>query len=455
MSQIPSPPNEKQTTLTPGQGGAASQHTLRNISLIIGREYTTRVRQRSFVISTIIMLIIVALGTCVPTIIAFFNQGSNDQKTLTVANNAGSIAGMENTTLQKTLSDLLNGDASHYKLKLEQGNSQQLEQQVKAGKLSVLVVIDRGADQKLHFKYYTSNTDSIDPDQSAVQAMAQQIAILDRANQLHLTPQQTQDLFAPVTLDVVKTQQDARSGTDLAIGMITAFIGVILIFVTVFMYGIQVANGVAEEKGNRIIEILVNATTPFQLMVGKVIGIGAVGLTQMAALTVTGILFLLLQHPLQNALGIGQTGITIALAGVSIPLLLLVFVFFILGFLLYATLFAAVGALVSRQEEVSSAATPLTWLFMIGYIVSLYGATTASAIWFKILSFIPFFTPTVMLVRVGTMSAAPWEIGLSILLMIAGIFVCAWVAARIYRLGILMYGQRPNMKEIIRMIRSK
>jgi ABC-2 type transport system permease protein len=217
-----------------------------------------------------------------------------------------------------------------------------------------------------------------------------------------------------------------------------------------------VAMGVAEEKGSRIMEILVNAATPFQLMVGKIVGIGAAGLTQMVCVVAVGIGALLLQNPLQAALfGANNGGISLNITGTSITFLLLLLIYFILGFLLYATLYAAAGALVKRQDEVQNAVAPLTYLLVFGYIISFFGVYTPNATWFKVISYVPFWTPTTMLVRIGVGGVAWWEIPMTIALMIVGIFVCAWISARIYRFGVLMYGQRPGLRQLAKLVRMK
>jgi ABC-2 type transport system permease protein len=235
----------------------------------------------------------------------------------------------------------------------------------------------------------------------------------------------------------------------------------ILIFTSVTVYGIGVATGVAEEKGSRIMEILINAATPFQLMVGKILGIGAAGLTQMMVLVVVGLGALALQDPFQATLGLTATGFNLNLSGTPIIILILVLIYFILGFLMYATLFAAIGALVQRQDEVQNGAAPINMIFMIGYLASFIGGATelsggtGEPVWFKVMSFIPFWTPTVMLMRVGVGNVSWWEIVLSIGILIATIIVCAWFAARIYRFGVLMYGQKPKLGQLIKIASSR
>ena len=135
--------------------------------------------------------------------------------------------------------------------------------------------------------------------------------------------------------------------------------------------------------------------------------------------------------------------------------MLLLLVYFILGFLLYASLFAAAGALVKRQEEVQNAIQIPMWLFMIGYLVSFVGLANPKAMWVTVVSFIPFWTPTTMLMRIAMGSVTWWGVALSIVLMIGAIVICTVIAARIYRYGVLMYGQKPGMRQLIKLARMK
>lgn len=306
-------------------------HFLRNVGLIIGREYKSYVTRRSFIISTIIILVLLIIGACVPTAI----------------------------------------------------------------------------------RYFTASPTAAPMDMAAASTASEQVA-----------------------------------------SYILVYVGIILISLSVFLYGNMVAQGVAEEKGGRIMEILVNAATPFQLMTGKILGIGAAGLTQMACLVAVAIGALFLQAPLSIVLFGSAGSLSLGIAGVSITPLLLLLLYFLLGFLLYATLFAAVGALVKRQDEAQGAATPITMLFMVGYLVSYVAIFIADAPWVKVMSYIPFWTPVLMLVRAVMGTVAWWEIVVSGMLMIAFIVICALLAARIYRHGVLMYGQKPGLRRLLKMIRA-
>ena len=387
-------PSEKQTTeqetttVSASLARSGNQNNLRNIGLIIEREFKNRVTQRSFKISTAIILVLIVIGSFVPTIVAYISSVSNSQTKVVVVNNAGTIAGMNNVTLQQYFKASLNGTTTGQSTSTKPAYSintvttdaiSNLQKQVKDGSTGVLLVLNRLPGQDVQFTYYTNSNPIGDTNVSNVQGVASQLSILDRASRLGLTPDQTSKLFAQPQFSVVNLgqSQNNRSTSDIVAGYILAYAGIILIFMSVYLYGVTVANGVAEEKGSRIMEILVNAATPFQLMTGKIIGIGAAGLAQMSAFVIVGISALLIQNPIKAALiGNNSSALNLNITGSSITLLLLLLVYFILGFLLYATLFAAMGALVKRQDEVNNAIQPLTWLFMIGYFVSFLASIT-------------------------------------------------------------------------------
>lgn len=462
-------PATQQNPLTIGRGGVAHQQTLRNIGLIAGYEFMKSVKRRSFIIVTIIILVLVILGACVPTAIAYFTSTSSSQTKLVVVNHAGTVAGMGDDTLSRSIDVTLNGTSPGstgslpsgkpaYAIRVAPTGSSigSLQQQVKNGAISILLVCDRGPNGDLLFTYYTNTSGgalSGDPHLSGIQALGNQLNALDRASRLGLTPAQSASLFAPSAFHVVNTGQSGRTLAETVTGYILAYVGIILIFMSVYMYGYAVATGVAEEKSSRIMEILVNAATPFQLMVGKVLGIGVSGLAQMAAFVVVGIGALLLQTPLQALLlGSSVGGLKLDITGASVTMLLLVLLYFLLGFLLYATLFAAMGALIKRQEELQNIIQPVMWLFLIGYLVSFVGFSNPDAAWIKLISYIPFWTPTTMLMRIGMSNVAWWEIVLTVGLMLVAIYLCAVISARIYRFGVLMYGQKPGLRQLVKLM---
>jgi ABC-2 type transport system permease protein len=444
--------------------GAAAQNTLRNIRLIIGREYKNRVTQRSFLITSIILLVIVFLAAFIPTIVQFVQhitaQPGSQTQVVVVNNAAGTVAGLNEAMLTSYISAELNGTtttspAPYAITSQPQASLVSLQNQVKHGKLDILLVLDRSAQGNLQFVYNTNADPNNDSNLTNIQALAQQLTVLDTAHRLGLTPSQIRSLFAPPSLTMVYIQrgQSTRPVSEIIAGFILAYAGALLIVIFISTYANIVAAGVAEEKSSRVMEILVNAATPFQLLVGKIVGIGAACMTQMTCLVVVGIGALLLQIPLQAALfGANAGGFSQYLTGVSISFYLLFLIYILLAFFLYATLYAGLGAMVKRQDEVQNATILPRLLVTIGYLLFFLGATSPNAAWTKVLSYLPFWTPTLMLVRIALGTVAWWEIVVTIALMLVAILACTWFAARLYRYGVLMYGQRPGLGHLLKLV---
>jgi ABC-2 type transport system permease protein len=454
-------PEQERTSVAVSSGGAAARHTLRNIRLIIGREYKNRVTQRSFIITSIILLVIVFLAAFIPTIVQLITAGPTSQTQFVVVNEAGSVAGLDEAKLTTYISSELNGTTSGsrapYAISSQPAASLgSLQSQVKSGKLDILLVLARAANQNLRFTYDTDASATNDSNQSTIQALAQLLTFLDTAHRLGLTSQETQRLAAPPDFTAVHAQQSqtTRPASESAAGFVLAFAGVILIFISIQVYASIVATGVAEEKSSRMMEILVNAATPFQLLAGKIVGIGAACLTQMGSLVVVGIAALLLQTPLQAALfGAHAGGFSQYLTGVSIPFYLLFLLYFLLAFFLYATLFAGLASLVKRQEEVQSVIILPILLLSSGYVLFFFVVSSPDATLTKVLSYIPFWTPMWMLMRLALGTVAWWEIVVTVALMLLTILACTWFAARLYRYGVLMYGQRPSLGQLLKLVR--
>lgn len=454
-------PEQGHTSVAVSSGGAAGQNNLRNIRLIIGREYKNRITQRSFIITSIILLVIVFLAAFIPTIVQLITSHTSSQTHVVVVNDAGPIAGLDEAELTTYINSELNGtntgSSAPYAISVQpSAGLGSLQSQVKNGKLDILLVLARAANQNLHFTYYTNASSTSDSNLSNIQTLTQLLAILDTAHRLGLTLAQTRSLFAPPSLTTVYTQQsqDTRPASQVAAGLVLAFAGPLLIYIAVSIYANIVASGVAEEKSSRVMEILVNATTPFQLLAGKIVGIGAACLTQMSCLVVVGIGALLLQIPLQAALfGASAGGFIQYLVGVSVPYYFLFLIYFLLAFFLYATLAAGLSAMVKRQDEVQNAISLLMILVIIGWLLVYLAVATPNGTLTKVLSYIPFWTPMLMLVRIALGTATWWETVLTIAWMLVAVLACTWFAARLYRLGVLMYGQRPGLRHLLKMVR--
>ena len=235
----------------------------------------------------------------------------------------------------------------------------------------------------------------------------------------------------------------------------TAYLMAILLFMAILLYGVNVMSSVVEEKTTRIIEVLVSSVRPFQLMLGKILGAGAVSFFQFVIWGVSARVLLSLRGPIARALGADPKDVqTMSLPHIPGATLAVFIAFFLGGFLLYSAMFAAVGAMSSNEQEARQAQQPVTYLLMISYLSILGLTNDPSSTFARTLSLVPFTTPIATPVRWTAGSMPTWELALSLVILVIGIVGVTWIAARIYRVGILMTGKRPNLKELMRWVRT-
>jgi ABC-2 type transport system permease protein len=230
----------------------------------------------------------------------------------------------------------------------------------------------------------------------------------------------------------------------------------IFIFMAIIVYGQWVAMSVAEEKSSRVMEVILGAATPFQLLAGKVVGVGALALTQYVVVFVPAALGIAFQDRIA-ALVLGGSASGDLPSGLSVGLLVAFGALFTLGFALYSVLYAGAASLVTRQEDVSQVVMPLTLLSTAGYMVGAYagsGLIDASSPLAVALSYVPLTSPYLMLSRLSAGRAGPLDVVVAVVILIVTIPAALWLAARLYRAGVLMYGQKPSMRTMVRALRA-
>lgn len=267
-----------------------------------------------------------------------------------------------------------------------------------------------------------------------------------------LSKEQLAKIQAPVILDHLqisttsggagsvgsgKTQEEINLATGLV------YVLIIFLFMGTMISGQLIATEITAEKSSRVMEILITSVSPLKQMFGKILGMFVVAISQI--ILFVGVALLNLNMP-QN---VGQLkGLNINLSDIDPALLVYAVLFYLMGFFLYSTLFAAVGSIVSRTEDLGQAIMPITFLSMAGFYIAIFGLSSPTSTFVTAMSFVPFFTPFIMFLRLGLTDPPLWEVLVSIGLLAAAIFLLGWLSARIYRVGVLMYGKRPSWKEI-------
>jgi ABC-2 type transport system permease protein len=420
---------------------------LSRICLVARREWTTRIQQRSFRIVTAIQILLVVLGACVPTIIARFSGDGGSTAHIVVVDEASAQAAQRLAPYFAATGDVAGAD--RIVIDPAPASADEARQWVNDGKVDGALIVSRDQNNDLAFVLETKKGDSSTATQQ-VNAAAAALSVQDRLAQAGVSQQAFAAATAPPSFTIQAT--NAKEASDTANDSARYGVGfafTILMFMAIMLYGQWVAQGVVEEKSSRIMEIMVNAATPRDLLFGKVIGIALAGFTQLVPMMIAGGITFAAQPRIADALNVTNSNITeIDFSAISISAIGSFAVFFLIGFTLYASLFASVGSLVSRQEEVSQAVSPLTTVMMVGYLGALVTVSSPDSDFAKAISIFPLTAPFSMVMRIVVGHPAAWEIGLSIGLLVATAIAGVLFAARVYRVGVLMYGQKPSWRAV-------
>ncbi len=283
--------------------------------------------------------------------------------------------------------------------------------------------------------------------QSGLQAI-RQAAVLQNAG---LTEAQLALLNAPIHIATVQISATEDAGRvdqgktpeEQGVNMGLVYFIVVLLFMAIMITGQLIASEITAEKSSRVMELLITSVSPLKQMFGKIVGMFLVGLIQISIYVIVIIVNVNLPH---NDKMLGQFNID--LTKIDPELLMYAALFYLTGYFLFATLFAAVGSIVSRTEDLGQAVLPITMTAMAGFYISIFSISSPDSILVKVSSFVPFFSPFVMLLRLGLTDPPLWEVWASIGILLVTIYAAVWLSAKIYRTGVLMYGKRPSFKEL-------
>jgi ABC-2 type transport system permease protein len=409
---------------------------MNKVLLIIQREYLTRVRKKSFIVMIFVVPLLILVMGFIIKLVADGSDKLSSLQTVNVIDKSGAFAhkfhDANNVKFTYALTDL---KSSKQLLKESDGIS--------------ILYIPQNYLQKDSVQIFSKKKASI-PLSQEIERQVNDIAFSNTLIQHHIDTALLHSIKRTnISLNAIeisdKGDKNANIGPNILIGISCA----ILIYLSLFIYGGQVMRGVIEEKTNRIIEVVISSVKPFQLMLGKIIGVGLVGLTQFSAWIILSILSTKIAG---HSLSTPTSGLASALAVLqTIPFgyIMGCFIFYFLsGYLFYAALFAAVGSAVDSETETQQFMFPITMPLLFTYILAvsvLFRAPDSPlAVW---LSMIPFTAPVAMMVRVP-FGVPGWQLGLSMFLMVVGFLFTTYVAARIYRVGILMYGKKASFKEL-------
>lgn len=302
-------------------------------------------------------------------------------------------------------------------------------------------------------EYRGSNVSSI-ADMEQLESTLRRLIFAARLEREGIDTLLVQKAETPVRLTTRKISGSRLTGESGAQTFITGFGMAILLFVAILMYGVNVMSSVLEEKTTRVVEVLVSSLRPFQLMIGKVVGAGAVGIVQLGVWITSAKLLTAASHQFTAATAAGSAGPGFQFPQIPTLTLVIFVAYFLLGYFLYAAIYAAVGAMSSTESEARQAQVPVQLVLMIPYIsffALLNDPNSTLAVW---MTLIPFWSPIATPVRWGATPIPVIQLAASLAILLATVVLVTWIAARVYRVGILMTGKRPNLKEVMRWVRA-
>lgn len=406
---------------------------MNNFMTILLHTYLSKLKTKSFIATTLITVVIVAGLANLSGIIDYFNK--DDEERVAVIDETGVLL----TPLQEQM-DALNNKITLIEYK---GSEAEGETAVKDGDYKGLLLLSFSTDELPEAAYKArSIADSAIP--SELQGGLQQLKTQMAATQINLSPEQLSNLYEPVPFDKTALEENAKTEEELNQARGLVYVLLFIIYFAVILYANMIAMEVATEKSSRVMEILISSVSPIKQMFAKILGIGLLSLTQMALILLVG------YFSVKQNLDTMEGGFFEFFGFGNIPASTIAYaiIFFILGYFLYATLAAFLGSLVSRIEDIQQMITPMTMMVVAGFMIAMFGLGQPEASFVTITSYIPFFTPMLMFMRVGMLSLPVWEPILGIVILLAAIILLAVFGARVYRGGVLMYGKSNSFKDI-------
>ncbi len=420
---------------------------MKKMLLVVKREYLDRVKKKSFLIGTILGPVLMGLMIFAPAMI--FKLSPETQATVTVIDMTGEVYEQMETSLVDTL------DNGTLKFSLREYDTEGigldetkkiLNLEVEEDAIDGYVIIPADILESGKATFYGKRVGDIKQLERLESALSN-VIIGMRLSSEGLEYSKVKGLVKRVDLETMQVTDkgaERRGGFDFV--FMSSFLFIMMLYMTILMWGVAVQRSIIEEKNNRVIEVLLSSLRPEDLLFGKIFGVGAVGLTQYAIWGLFG--------TLMTAYGLTMGGPVAELAGnFSIATLGFFILYYVLGFLFYATMFAGIGSVCNTDQEAQQMQTPVVLCLVFTILLPMLVIQRPDSAFATVISLIPFFTPIVMFMRINVLMPPVWQIALSLILMLLAIRFAGKLAARIFRTGILMYGKKPDAREILKWLK--
>ncbi len=407
---------------------------MRDILTVIKFTMRDMLTRKSFIISTIIILVLIVLGFNVPNILKAF--GGEDFGTQTV------LISDQDQVFDHQLEVLQNAETG-YKIELESLGYEEIQTKLEDGDINAAILIEK-TDDGAKIRYIVENAATTAGLPESLDTALSTLYTSIQINKLGLTDKQLASLVPNFEYTLEQTQEEVVSGNIFVMMLMS-----VVLFYAIYFCAFQVSSSITTEKTSKIMETLVTSTSPRTIVLGKTIGIGIVGLIQMLIFLIVAVLSAYL------FLGTEVLSSVLDLSHITISLGLITILYFILGYFAYAFGYALTGSTVSKPEDIQSANTPIAILAMVGFYLAYFTMTDPTGDLNIFASLFPFSSPFCMPFRVMMGLASGWDLALSIIILVATILVVAHIAIKIYSNAIFNYGSKMSLGEILKAYKQK
>ncbi len=412
-------------------------------------ELGTYLKKRPFQIVTLLLMVLIAVGLTLPR---FFASSSEEGEVSTglegqrIAVSAAQKMGMTSEQLSQLLNQSMGAVEGAEIFQPYFGTKEELMQAVEDGTYTDGLMFD----SLLQYTRITGTVNLYDQLSTVLREVLLQTYRAQAMSQSGMSEEQVQQVLSA---QVQETLEQTEAGKNQANSYLFTYVLIMLLYMAIIFYGQMVASSVATEKSSRAMELLITSARPSSLMFGKVFGAGCAGLLQFVLVLGTAYGAYQINEPYYT----GAMSVMKTLFNIPIDTLLYALLCFILGFFIYAFMFAALASLVSRVEDLSNVITPATMLFVVVFLIVVVALNTGEVDTPLMIacSYIPLTSPMAMFVRITMGNVAGWEIAISVALMAIGAVALGYLGAAIYRIGVLMYGKPPKLSGLVSMLRNR
>ena len=413
---------------------------MKQFGKILKFELKGYMRNKVFVGITIFLVVAIAVVMFIPNIIAAFE--SNNEDDITPTDLPTMLVYAEDDNLSATVKEYFGNAFVEYNVKVAEGNVEDVKSEIVSGNAECAFVMTSVSS----YTYYVNNLSMYDMNTEIANTVLQEVYRMNAMVQNGLTPDQAGEIMS------VQIESGTEAlGKNQAQNFFYTYIMIFALYMVILLYGQMVATNVATEKSSRAMEVLVTSAKPTSMMFGKVLASCIAGFSQLVLVFGTAIL---LYNVNKEAL---SNPLIASIFDIPIELFIYLIVFFVLGFLIYAFMFGAIGSTASKLEDINTSVMPITFLFIIAFMVVMFSMSSGSVdnTAMLVCSYVPFTSPMAMFTRICMSTVAWYEITVSIAILIGSTIGIGILSAKIYRIGVLLYGMPPKFSNIIKTVFKK